>query len=159
MKSPFRQIFSGSIRVAKSITFTSIVLGFLLAIGYDFFNKFRDVVSRQGFFEGTKTGDYYAFISIFAIVFCAGIVFFFIERDQSDKAQDELKQIRDAISDMTMALNANTEVLKKIGLSISQTHNKNSATNTQSQPEKQPIDKQMTTKELNNAADKPQNES
>ncbi len=100
---PIKRLIGGITNVAKSITFTSIILGFLLALGYDFFIKFRGIWAKEGLLVAVGSADYYALVAVFGIVLCLGLVFFLIEREQNDKSE---KQMEEMVSKLDGILNA-----------------------------------------------------
>jgi predicted PurR-regulated permease PerM len=115
MKSPFRQILLGGVRLAKSLTFWSIIIGLLLALETALVINVYNIFIEHGFYYTANTAVYKISLLLGAAILILLMSFYYIERDQNTKAQD--------ITDkMIKAIDANTEELKKISIAIQQSY-------------------------------------
>jgi di/tricarboxylate transporter len=162
--SLFRDVFRGGVKLAKSLTFWSIIIGIFIfwdtSIGIGLYNLFNE----QGLEAAFKSSHYKLFVFLTGFVLILLVVFYFMERDQNtvkqkeaDKIKDELKDMSKnldlmiiAINKMIIAINKSTENLDKLvktayrqesipSKSSNQTNYKQSPCYTTNQTDKQPV--------------------
>jgi hypothetical protein len=150
--SLIRGVGIGAKRLSKSLTFWSIVLGFLLSLEILVISGLYGVWKERGIENAIHSWEYKGTLTLTAVIAMLGVAFYYIERDQNIKAQRETEKILKVIKN-------NTKELKKLRLTISQSDKQNSSTNTKGKPKKQSIDKNVVTEELNDRTNKPKQQS
>lgn len=171
--SLLRGVFKGGVKLAKSLTTWSIIIGILLVwdsnVGIGLYNLF----SEQGFEVALKSAQYKLFIMLTGSVMVLLVVFYFIERDQNTKNQKETENIKDvlnAISNkldlMINAINKMTENMDKLSKTAHQIDSISSQLSKQmgykqshydatNQPDKQPIDESIIIQKLDDRTKNP----
>jgi uncharacterized membrane protein len=136
MKSPFRQILLGGIRVAKTLTTWSVILGFLFAWDYSLGLNLYKIWNEQGWNIAQRSHEFAWFFPITVIIVGLFGLFVVTERKQNAKTEETNKEIISKLDNIAVALNAllkavneNTEALKRINLTaVNPSHNRESDT-------------------------------
>lgn len=88
----------------KNLTFWSVILGFIFGTAVNSGTWFINAMSSNITAINYKNVDYwkFAFVSVIAIVF--GVIFYFAEKTQNDKAELKEKKRDDALSELIQEL-------------------------------------------------------
>lgn len=150
--------------MAKSLTFWSIIIGLLLALDTAVVINLYGIFKQNGWGYAFSSPEYkLAIVLTFSAIFLLGM-FFVIERDQSTKAQNAIKEMTEAINaNMKDAIDKMTVdiiiKLESIRLAIAQSHNKEGDASPNKQANEQPVDKPIIVKKLDDRANNPQNKA
>jgi len=120
--TPVKHIIGEGIKVAKSLTFWSVILGFLLAWDYNLGSNVFRIWSEQGWTAASRSNEYILFWPITILFLGVFGLFFITERKQSTKTEVITKEISVALNAIHKAIDKNTEELKRFSLTTSQSH-------------------------------------
>ncbi len=122
MKSLFRQILSGVIGLAKSLTFWSVLLGAFITWVSPLYVSFYKILIEKGWLAALQSRQYpwlvpvaFLFISLFGL-------FYVTERKQSAKSGEITNEIMSKLDNITLAIKENTNELKKMQLMFNKPH-------------------------------------
>jgi hypothetical protein len=101
--------------MGKSLTFWSIIIGFLLGFLQQNFVSFINTVKSNGFLKAVLSINYEVLIISLLVVIILGWLFFYVERSQSEKTSTDIKTTNDLLIAIAQKLGVDTDaVLKRI---------------------------------------------
>ena len=129
--TPLRQVIGRGIRVAKSLTFWSVLLGFFLALDFNLFLNLYNIWNEQGWMVALHSREYTWFVPLSFIILGLFGLFYITERKQIEKTEEVTKEI-------TSTLKAILEAVERISLTTYQSHNEEGDTRPNDQSEDEP---------------------
>ena len=121
-------IFSRGLRVVKSLTFLSIILGLLLVWDTSIIINLNAMWKAEGLSATSRSFEYYLFIIVTSVTLMLLVTFYYVEKNQNSQAQDEANNIGKKLDTL-------------IKLAMAQTIKKDSSLDAKDKPNEQTEDK------------------
>ena len=115
------RLILGSIRVAKSMTFWSVLLGASISWIIPFYSSLIDILNKKGALEAMQSWQYPFLLPVAFIFVCLFGLFYTTERKQSEasgKITDDMITRLNKLDGIETAINNNTDEIKKLGQAI-----------------------------------------
>ena len=99
--------------MGKSLTFLSIIIGFLLGFLEQTITNFVKAVKATNFFKAVSSINYSLLVVSLVVVTIIGCLFFLIEREQTEKSSKETKTTNELLKAIAQRLGVDVDALMK----------------------------------------------